>query len=98
MFTTALGTQLDAADVRRPLRTMCRAAGIGEDWTPRELRHTFVSLLSDNGMALEEIARLCGHSSTTVTETVYRHQLQPVIQSGAEAMDKIFGRRQDESA
>ena len=91
VFTTALGTQLDAADVRRSLRTMCRAARIGEDWTPRELRHTFVSLLSDNGMALEEIARLCGHSSTTVTETVYRHQLRPVITTGAEAMDQIFG-------
>jgi hypothetical protein len=34
------------------------------------------------------------HSSTTVTGTVYRHQLQPVIQSGAEAMDKIFGARE----
>ncbi len=92
VFTTALGTQLDAADVRRLLRTMCRKAGIGEDWTPRELRHTFVSLLSDDGMAIEEIARLCGHSSTSVTETVYRHQLRPVITTGAEAMDKIFGR------
>src|SRR5262245_35325130 len=28
VFTTALGTQLDAADVRRSLRTICRKAGI----------------------------------------------------------------------
>jgi integrase len=45
VFTTAHGTQLDAADVRRSLRTICRKAGIAEEWTPRELRHTFVSLL-----------------------------------------------------
>ncbi|HEY6314852.1 MAG TPA: tyrosine-type recombinase/integrase [Streptosporangiaceae bacterium] len=57
VFTTALGTQLDAADVRRSLRTICMKAGIGKEWTPRELRHTFVSLLSDNGMAIEEISR-----------------------------------------
>ena len=57
---------------------------------PRELRHTFVSLLSDNGMAIEEISRLMGHSSSNVTETVYRHQIRPVITDGAEAMDKIF--------
>ena len=25
-----------------------------------------------------------------VTETVYRHQIRPVITTGAEAMDKIF--------
>ena len=90
VFTTALGTQLDAADVRRSLRTICRRAGLDEQWTPRELRHTFVSLLSDNGMAIEEISRLVGHSSSNVTETIYRHQIRPVITVGAEAMDKIF--------
>ena len=90
VFTTALGTHLDAADVRRSLRTICMKAGIGKEWTPRELRHTFVSLLSDNGMAIEEISRLMGHSSSNVTETVYRHQIRPVITTGAEVMDKIF--------
>ena len=90
VFTTALGTRLDAADVRLSLRTICRRAGLDEQWTPRELRHTFVSLLSDNGMAIEEISRLVGHSSSNVTETVYRHQIRPVITAGAEAMDKIF--------
>src|SRR6266704_7112584 len=59
VFTTAHGTQLDAADVRRSLRTICRRAGLDEQWTPRELRH-IVSLLSDNGMAIEEISRLVG--------------------------------------
>ena len=52
--------------------------------------HTFVSLLSDNGRAIEKISRLMGHSSPNVTETVYRRRIRPVITSGAEAMDKIF--------
>jgi integrase len=94
VFTTALGTQLDAADVRRSLRTICRKADLAEEWTPRELRHTFVSLLSDYGMAIEEISRLVGHSSSNVTETIYRHQIRPVITVGAEAMDKIFASEQ----
>lgn len=59
-------------------------------WTPRELRHSFVSLLSDNGMRLEDIAELCGHAGTRVTEAVYRHQLRPVLLTGAVAMDRIF--------
>jgi integrase len=45
------------------------------DWTPRELRHSFVSVLSDSGVSLNDIADLCGQSGTTVTEKVYRHQL-----------------------
>ena len=61
-----------------------------KDWTPRELRHSFVSLLSDNGIPLEEISRLIGHSSTAVTELVYRKQIRPVLQTGAVAMDRIF--------
>jgi hypothetical protein len=39
---------------------------------------------------LEAIARLVGHRSTAVTETVYRKQLRPVLTSGAEVMDILF--------
>jgi integrase len=60
------------------------------DWTPRELRHSFVSLLSDAGVPLEDISRLVGHSGTTVTELVYRHQIRPVIQTWATVMDRLF--------
>ncbi len=54
-------------------------AGLNADeWTSRELRHSFVSLLSDSGVPIEEISRLVGHKSTLVTETVYRKQLRPI--------------------
>ncbi len=43
----------------------------------------------------EEISRLIGHKSTTVTELVYRKQIRPVVQSGADAMDRIFGPAKD---
>jgi integrase len=39
VFTTAFGTSLDVANVRRSFRAVCKAAGIGEGWTPRDLRH-----------------------------------------------------------
>ena len=58
--------------------------------TPRELRHSFVSLLSDAGVPVDEISRLVGHSGTSVTELVYRHQIRPVIQTGATVMDRLF--------
>ena len=90
MFCIAAGQALDAANVRRSFRTVCTAAGIGPDWTPRELRHTFVSLMSDSDVAVEEIARLVGHASSKVTETVYRHQLRPVMTTGAEKMDALL--------
>ncbi|WP_277211179.1 hypothetical protein [Isoptericola croceus] len=38
------------------------------DWTPRELRHSFVSLMSAGGAAVEQISHLVGHSDTSTTE------------------------------
>ncbi|MEV4758953.1 tyrosine-type recombinase/integrase [Micromonospora sp. NPDC049559] len=91
VFASSVGTELDAANVRRAFRRVAKLAGLDpRDWTPRELRHSFVSVLSSSGVSLEDIADLCGHSGTTVTEKVYRHQLRPVLLSGAVAMDRIF--------
>ncbi|MET8985776.1 site-specific integrase [Nonomuraea wenchangensis] len=92
VFCTRTGTPLTAHNVRRDFRKVVEAAGLnGRDWSPRELRHSFVSVLSDSGVPIEDISRLVGHSNTVVTETVYRHQIRPVIMQGAAAMDKIFG-------
>ena len=91
VFTTATGTPLGARHIRKMFQDVCERAGLGRDWAPRDLRHTFVSLLSDDGMAIEKIARLAGHASSHVTETVYRQELRPVLQEGAEVMDRLFG-------
>jgi len=94
VFPTTRGTTQDDANVRRDFRRVITAAElVAEEWTPRELRHSFVSLLSDNGMPLEQISRLVGHSGTSVTELVYRKQIRPVVEDGAVAMDRLFPRR-----
>jgi hypothetical protein len=41
------------------------------------------------GCRWRRFSRLVGHSGTTVTELVYRHQLKPVIQTGATVMDRL---------
>lgn len=94
VFSSAVGKPLDAANVRRAFRQALKDVdGVdAAEWTPRELRHSFVSLLSDRGVPLEEISRLGGHSGTAVTEEVYRKQIRPVIQTGAVVMDGIFKR------
>lgn len=92
VFTTRYGTPLTPENVRRDFRKAIKnAAGVdARDWTPRELRHSFVSLLSDSGIPLEEISRLVGHKSTAVTELICRKQIRPVLQHGTEVMNRIF--------
>jgi len=90
VLATRTGEALDPANVRREFRAVCTRANIGENWTPRELRHSFVSLMSNSGVPVEEIARLAGHSSSRTTEVVCRRELRPVLTTGAEAMDRLF--------
>ncbi|RKN56757.1 site-specific integrase, partial [Streptomyces klenkii] len=93
VFTSATGTELDAANVRRAFRrAIAKAEGINpHEWTSRELRTSFVSLLSDRGgLPVEKIAQLVGHASTSTTERIYRKQIRPVIQTGAVAIDRVF--------
>jgi integrase len=47
---------------------MTRKAGIGH-WHAHEGRHTAVSIMSSNGVPIQEISDTVGHKSTHVTET-----------------------------
>lgn len=84
---------MDLHNLRRQFRKVVEAAELPpNDWTLREMRHTFVSILSDHDVPVESIARLVGHKGgSSVTETIYRQQLRPVLEDGAVAMDRIFG-------
>lgn len=79
--TPALGArmlrELSADDVDRWLADKAKALSTST-LTPRELRQSFVSLLSDAGVPVEKIARLVGHIGTATTELVYRKQIRPV--------------------
>ncbi len=91
VFASAVGTPMDDHNVRRMFREITEEAGLGTGWVPREMRHTFVSLLSARGVPVEAIALLAGHNQTSTTELVYRHQIVPALTRGAEVMDQIFG-------
>ena len=91
VFATRTGKPLNAHNVQRDFRKVVDRAGMnGWEWTPKELRHSFVSLLSDSRVPIEVISKLVGHRSTAVTETVYRQQLRPVVEGGADTMNEIF--------
>ncbi|MGW8994379.1 site-specific integrase [Streptomyces zhihengii] len=97
VFPNPDGTQRSSKSVLVNFRGLLKEAGFAspKEWTTRELRTSFVSLMSDHGIPIEVIARVVGHSGTAVTERVYRKQLRPVITDGAEAMEHIF--KSDES-
>jgi integrase len=94
VFTTAVGTAYESHNLRRDFRRVTAAAGLGAGWVPKELRTSFVSMMSYQGVPVEEIARLAGHASSRTTEVVYRRELRRAITTGAEIMDQIFQHKQ----
>ena len=90
VFTTHFGTPIHPSNLRREFAQLTERAGIGR-WTPNELRHTAVSLLSADGLALERIADVVGHSGTRMTAKVYRHVLTPSVNDAVGPMNKLFG-------
>jgi integrase len=71
-----------------------RQAGIGH-WHAHEGRHTTVSIMSHNGVPIQDISDTVGHKSTHVTETVCRHVIVPTIRGGATVMDRVFRSEDD---
>ena len=78
-FTTTVGTTYESHNLRRDFRRVTAAAGLGARRVPKELRTSFVSMMSYQGVPVEEIARLARHASSRTTEVVYRRELRPVI-------------------
>jgi integrase len=75
---------------QRGFQKLCGQAGIGR-WQLREMRHTFVSQLSEAGVDVEEIADACGHTNSNVTRGTYRHQLADVVAAPAMVFDTKYG-------
>jgi len=92
VFPSEVGTPQDRHNVLRMFRSaLTLVPGVEpQEWTPRDLRHSFVSILSQSGLPIQEISTLMGHSGIAVNEVVYRHELRPVIQSAASVMDDVF--------
>jgi len=90
VFCREDGTPYTADALNWRFSKMTRKAGIGH-WHAHEGRHTAVSIMSSNGVPIQEISDTVGHKSTHVTETVYRHVIVPAIRDGAIVMDSVFG-------
>jgi integrase len=92
VFGTRNGTMMSSRNVSRDVRrALAKVPGIVPDeWTPRDWRHTYTSVMSAGEVPLEEVSRTLGHSSTVVTEQIYRHELRPVIQTAGSKMDELF--------
>ena len=67
VFATSSGQRMDRFAAAKMVARLGRQAGIAPRISPHALRHTFVTLSLDAGVALHVVQDGCGHSSPTTT-------------------------------
>jgi integrase len=59
--------------------------------TNHDLRHSCATLLYSMGVPLATISDIMGHSSTRVTDAIYRHRVPQLQKEAADAMQRALG-------
>ena len=85
VFTTTIGTAIDPANLRHYFEALALRAGLGHRH-PHELRHSAASIMLAQGVPLEVVSEVLGHSSIRVTKDTYGHIMAPAKEAAAEAM------------
>ena len=90
VFATRNGTPQSVGNIRRSFKVLCARAGLEGSWTTYELRHSFVSLVSDQLDDLVKVADLAGHVDTRTTQG-YRHPVRESLPHAIEAWNRLLG-------
>ena len=85
VFLNQRGAALKPRSVQRALHRLAENAGLETTVTPHTLRHTFAKSLIDEGVSLEKVAKLLGHSNLNTT----RVYITPSEQDLEEAVGRL---------
>lgn len=75
-FINRLGHRLSAQSVRFMIKKYTQLSNIKKPITPHKFRHTFATLLLEEGVDIRYIQQLLGHSTITTTQ-IYTHISNP---------------------
>ena len=87
VFASVTGTFLDEANVRKAFNRILDAAELDRRG-PHQMRHTFASLLLQDGAPITYVSRQLGHKDASITLRVYAHWLpDPTSEKLVDALD-----------
>ena len=87
LFPSEAGTMLDPRNVRRLLYDLAAGAGIGRKLGPHDLRHTYGSQLTAQGVPPQYIQAQMGHASIQITIDLYGSGLPVSYQHAVAGLD-----------
>ena len=90
VFVTKEGTRLDASNVRHAMARVLKKAGLPKHFSPHCFRHTYASLMIQQGESLKYVQRQLGHSSIQVTSDIYGDWLPIGNKAAVDRLDGDF--------
>jgi len=90
VFCNQAGGALHASNLRRAFRRLIARAGVPYIRL-YDMRHTAATLLLLASVHPKVVSEMLGHSSVTITLSIYSHVLPMIQRDAAAAMDRIFG-------
>lgn len=85
VICTDTGTYFDSQNINKRIKKMIREQGL-PDFTSHSLRHTYATLMIENGTDAKTTSELLGHSNVNITLDTYTH---PTDKYKREAVNKI---------
>lgn len=89
IFTTSIGTPLEASNLRRSFDAAIERAGV-KRIRFHDMRHTCATMLLAQGVPVRVVMDILGHSSMKVTTDTYGHVLPDALRGAATAIDDAF--------
>jgi integrase len=85
IFTSVVGTPIDPDNFAKLFVRLAESAGLGH-WHPHEARHSAASVMLAQGIPLEVVSEILGHSSIYITKDVYGHLVEGMKRDAAKRM------------
>ncbi|MDP9416846.1 MAG: site-specific integrase [Actinomycetota bacterium] len=93
LFSTLVGTPLDASNDARAFKALLSRAGV-RPIRLHDLRHTAASLLLAQGVHARVVMEVLGHSQIALTMNTYSHVMPSLLTEAATSMeDSLWGSR-----
>jgi integrase len=89
VFTTTIGTPLDARNVVRKYHALLKKADLSLHRF-HDLRHSCASLLLAKGVPLKTVSDILGHSQLSITADFYAHVVPEMRREAMNLMDSIL--------
>jgi integrase len=90
VFPSQAGTPLDHSGIAKAFKRVLKAAGLPCHHSPHSLRHTFASLLLQQGESPAYVQRQLGHSSIKLTVDTYGRWLPMGNKAAVDRLDEGF--------